>query len=145
MGNKAETVLADSQYVLRTSHSVAKSQLTCIPTVELGMLVTRPWHQCSARARGRHPKRQIKVTETLLLWEGGKRGFNKITLMHYYSNKNLQCRPSLTLSSLHVNTVERQSASHLLLHTQEWCQDPLPATGVLSLHHLSQMVKERSQ
>lgn len=42
--------------------------------------------------------------------EGGKCGFNKITLMHYYSNKSLQCRPSLTLSSLHVNRVEHQSA-----------------------------------
>lgn len=30
--------------------------------------------------------------------------------MHYDSNKSLQSRPSLTLSSLHVNTVQRQSA-----------------------------------
>lgn len=41
---------------------------------------------------------------------GGKCEFNKITLTHYYSNKSLQCRPSLILSSLHVNRVEHQSA-----------------------------------
>lgn len=54
--NKAETVLSDSLYILRTSYSVAKSQPTRIPRVELGKLVTRPWHHCSAGARGKHPK-----------------------------------------------------------------------------------------
>lgn len=91
--NKAETVLANSPYVLRTSHSVAKSQPTHIPRGELGKLGTRP---CSARARGRQ-KDFVKVTETLSPWEGGKCGFNKITLVHYYSNRSLQRRPSLTL------------------------------------------------
>lgn len=137
--NKVETVLADNLYVLRTSHHhMAKSQLNRVSRVELRKLVTRPWC-CSAlaRARGRYLRTKKRLCQGdwgLVTMRGKKKGgFDQVTLLHYYSSKSLQHRPSLTLSSLHVKAERVTQHSHLLHHKQEWWQDPPTTTGSFSL------------